>query len=70
MGVRRSFARGMIGSLLPFLLIDRVRREAVKMGFTHVELSWILEDNIPMRRINESLGGVAYKTYRIYHKPL
>lgn len=70
MGIRRSFAQGVIGSLLPFLLIDRVRKNAVPMGFTHVELSWILEDNLPMRRINESLGGVAYKTYRIYAKAL
>jgi hypothetical protein len=70
MGIRRSFAKGVIGSLLPFLLIDRVRKEAVKMGFTHVELSWILDDNMPMRRMNESLGGVAYKTYRVYQKAL
>jgi hypothetical protein len=40
------------------------------MGFTNIEMSWILEDNTPMRRMNESLGGVAYKTYRIYGKPL
>lgn len=70
MGVRRSAARGVIGSLLPFLLIDAVRKEAVQMGFTRIELSWILEDNMPMRRINESMGGVAYRTYRIYGKPI
>ncbi len=70
MGIRRVAAQGVIGKLLPFLLIDIVRKEAAKMGFTHVELSWILEDNMPMRHINESLGGVAYKTYRIYEKPL
>jgi len=70
MGVKRSAARGVIGKLLPFLLIDAVRKEAAPMGFTHVELSWILEDNLPMRHINESLGGTAYKTYRIYEMPL
>ena len=70
MGIRRSAARGLIGKLLPFLLIDAVRKEAAGMGFTHVELSWILEDNLPMRHINETLGGVAYKTYRIYEKAL
>jgi hypothetical protein len=70
MGVRRKAAQGFIGKLLPFLLIDVVRKEAAKMGFTHVELSWILEDNMPMRHINESLGGVAYKTYRIYERQL
>ena len=70
MGIRRSASKSVIGSLLPFLLIDSVRKGAARMGFTHVELSWVLEENMPMRRINESLGGVAYKTYRIYAKPL
>jgi hypothetical protein len=70
MGVRRSAAQDIIGSLLPFLMVDAVRKEAVKMGFTHIELSWILEDNLPMRRMNESLGAKAYKTYRVYEKTL
>jgi hypothetical protein len=70
MGVRRGAAQDMIGGLLPFLMVDAVRREGLKKGFTHIELSWILEDNFPMRRMNESLGSTAYKTYRIYQKPL
>jgi len=70
MGIRRSMTHDVIGGLLPFLLIDKVRTEAVKMGYKQVELSWILEDNMPMRRINESLGGIAYKTYRIYDRAL
>lgn len=70
MGIRRSAAHGVAGAMLPFLLIETVRREAIKMGFTRLELSWILEDNMPMRRISESVGAVAYKTYRIYGKPL
>ncbi|MDE1147184.1 MAG: dATP pyrophosphohydrolase [Azospirillaceae bacterium] len=70
MGVRKSASQGVIGSLLPFLLIDAVRKSAAEKGFQQIELSWILEDNLPMRRINESLGGVAYKTYRLYDKAL
>ena len=70
MGVRPSAGRGMLGGLLPFLLIDAVRKEGLRLGYTHIELSWILEDNLPMRRINESLGSVAYKTYRIYGKAI
>jgi hypothetical protein len=71
MGVRRAAAaQDMIGALLPFLMIDMVRKEAIKNGFTHIELSWILEDNMPMRRMNESLGAKPYKTYRVYEKPL
>jgi hypothetical protein len=56
--------------LLPFLMIDRVRTEAIKMGYKQIELSWILEDNMPMRRMNESLGAKPYKTYRVYEKAL
>ncbi len=66
MGVRRSAAKDLIGSLLPYLMIDMVRREGLKMGFTHIELSWILEDNMPMRRMIESLDAKAYKTYRVF----
>jgi hypothetical protein len=67
---RAAAARDMLGALLPFLMIDMVRKEALKIGLTHIELSWILEDNLPMRRMNESLGAAPYKTYRIYEKPL
>ena len=35
-----------------------------------VELSWILEDNAPMRRIIEALGARRHRTYRIYEKAL
>lgn len=70
MGVKRSAAKGVTGAFLPFLLIDAVRKEAVRYGCTQIELSWILEDNLPMRRIIEDFGAIAYKTYRIYGKPL
>ena len=70
MGIRRGFSQGLLGSLTPFLLIDAVRREGLKLGIRSVELSWILEDNAPMRRINDVIGGSAYKTYRLYSKTL
>jgi hypothetical protein len=70
MGVKRKFAHGFGGALLPFLIIDAMRNEALKIGYRSVELSWILEDNLPMNRINQSLGSIAYKTYRVYGKTL
>jgi hypothetical protein len=33
-------------------------------------MSWILEDNMGMRNIIESINGRAYKRYRIYGKEL
>lgn len=70
MGVRRSYAATHRGQLLPFLLIDAVTRSARGLGYERAELSWILEDNLPMRRICESAGAEVYKTYRLYEKAL
>ena len=70
MGVKRKFARDFRGQLLPFLLIDRMRSAALKAGIEMVEMSWILEDNKPMRAIIEAAGSDRYKTYRVYQKQL
>ncbi len=70
MGVKRKFARDFRGQLLPFLLIDKMRSAALKAGVQTVEMSWILEDNKPMRAIIEAAGSDRYKTYRIYQKAL
>jgi len=70
MGVRRSLSGTLIGSAIPLQLIGSLRPGAATFGFRAIELSWILEDNLPMRRILERLGARAYKTYRIYGKML
>ncbi|WP_369058679.1 dATP pyrophosphohydrolase [Caulobacter sp. 73W] len=70
MGVRRKFAGSRRGMVLPFHLIDLAATEARKKGYHKVELSWILDDNLPMRNICERVGAVAYKTYRLYEKTL
>lgn len=70
MGVRRSFSGGLLGGLVPFLIMDSMRNGALSGGLRKIELSWILEDNRPMRHIIESLGAIPYKTYRIYEKIL
>ncbi len=70
MGIRRSFATGLGSSVVPFLLIGAMRARALERGYRDIELSWILEDNLRMRKVLESIGGVAYKTYRVYSKPL
>jgi len=68
MGVRKRFQQSPLGAALAFLLIDAVRGYGIRRGVQEVELSWILEDNLPMRDILTMLGGVPYKRYRIYEK--
>jgi GNAT superfamily N-acetyltransferase len=68
MGVRRKYHGTPVGSALAIAVIDNIRRYHVARGTTRAELSWILEDNLPMRRMIEAMGGVPYKTYRIYER--
>jgi hypothetical protein len=70
MGVRRKFQRSRFGSALAFLVIDAVRPPLKRHGVKGIELSWILEDNAGMRSIIESIGGRAYKRYRVYERNL
>lgn len=70
MGVKRKYAGGLKGQLLPFQLMDAAATQARALGYERYELSWVLEDNPPMRRIAEAIGAKVYKTYRIYEKDL
>lgn len=70
MGVKRKFANSLRGQMLPFHLIDAVAQAARKQGYERYELSWILEDNLAMRRICDAGGAKVYKTYRLYEKAL
>lgn len=70
MGVKRKFADTMRGQLLPFHLMNAGRNAALALGYETFEFSWVLEENMPMRRISEAMGAEIYKTYRIYEKAL
>jgi GNAT superfamily N-acetyltransferase len=70
MGVRKRYHGSMIGSALLPLLLKSLHRGLLDEGFSRVEMSWVLDDNKPMRRILEELGAEAYRTYRLFEKPL
>jgi GNAT superfamily N-acetyltransferase len=70
MGVRKRFQGTALGTALAFMLIDAVRSHGIRRGVQTVELSWILEDNTPMRNMLAMIGGVPYKRYCIYEKAL
>ena len=71
MGVRKQYQRGVIGAALALGVIERLYRYHRGRGtVTGAELSWVLEENRPTRRLIEQLGSKAYKTYRVYQKDL
>jgi hypothetical protein len=68
MGVRRKFHGTPVGTTLAALVIEEVKEYHLSRGGTSAELSWILEDNMPVRKIIESFNATPYKTYRIFKK--
>jgi len=52
------------------LLIMRAAENARQQGITWAELGWTLEDNFAINHAIEAIGGVRYKTFRIYEKSL
>jgi hypothetical protein len=70
MGVRKHLHGTPMGGAFAFAVIDSLREAHRRRGVRRVELSWILEDNMAMRRIIEAVGGRPYKTFRIYERDL
>lgn len=71
MGVRPSYQKTRWGGFMALAMIEATRIQAGNaMGAQEAELSWILEDNMPMRNILEMIGSRIDKTYRIYGKTL
>ena len=55
---------------IDILLYHDTFQNAVTRGYRSCEMSWILEDNVLMRRAIERLGATVGKVYRIYEKAL
>lgn len=70
MGISKQWQSSLLGTAMVYQMIAALREPARRDGIKQVELSWILESNQPMRNVIESLGGDAYKRYRIYQKSL
>jgi GNAT superfamily N-acetyltransferase len=43
---------------------------ALKRGYKRLEMSWVLETNLPMRQTADIFDGELYRRYRIYEKPV
>lgn len=61
---------GIMASIAPVMLIYSPEERYRERGFNELEFSWILEDNMPVRKMIEMLGSKIVKTYRFYEKPL
>lgn len=66
LGVLPQFRRSGAADLLYLALIKNAKAKNMASG----ESSWILEDNVLMNQAIQHIGGVPYKTYRLYDKAI
>lgn len=73
-----NFIRVMIMGVIPkyqkkgieAVFINNTIKTGMKKGYDGAEISWVLEDNIPMVQTAVNLGAKIYKTYRVYDKQI
>lgn len=70
MGVRKEYQKNLLGPMIVGRMMNDLHRVIPARGIESVEVSWVLEDNIPMRRLSQQMGTQNYKTYRVYQKLL
>jgi len=71
MGVKKKFRNHpLMGAGLAMMAIDVLRENGKRLGKKTAELGWILENNKATNNIIKSVGGMHYKTHRLYEKAL
>ena len=48
------------------IMYERGLKNALRIGYKHCELSWVLDDNIMTQRAAEMMSGRIYKKYAVY----
>jgi hypothetical protein len=71
MGVLPKLQGTRVASLIAFMMIEYIRRDAIpRNGARFAEIGWILDDNGPMISIADAIHSQVEKTYRIYERDL
>ena len=71
MGVRKRLQASRLASQLAFMMIELIRRDAVRVyDAKRGEIGWILDDNQGMIAIADAIESKVNKQYNIYEKPL
>jgi GNAT superfamily N-acetyltransferase len=66
MGVRPDYRNKGLDAVFALETYERGKA----LGYEGADLSWILEDNYPLRNMLEAWGTERYRTYRVYGKKL
>lgn len=64
LGTRKPLQNSAIGGAILLAMIEEFRRRGASASIKHLEVGWVLEDNIAMRRPIELFGGKTDKIDR------
>ncbi|MBB2155885.1 hypothetical protein HLH33_06095 [Gluconacetobacter diazotrophicus] len=70
LGVSSKLEGTALGAIMPALAIAELMRRGRSLPYRMVEMGWILETNLPMRRLIERLAPEPCKRYRVYDRVL
>jgi hypothetical protein len=70
LGTRRPLQNSAMGGVILLSMIEEFRRRGASASIKHLEVGWVLEDNMAMRRPIELFGGKVDKIHRVYEKQL
>lgn len=71
MGVIKRLQASRLASQIAFMMIEYIRRAAVaNYGASRGEIGWIVDDNLGMRAIAETIESTINREYVIYEKTL
>lgn len=71
MGVAKKLQNSRMASTLAFMMIEFIRRDAVRDYDTERgDIGWVLDDNQGMNAVAEAIDAKINRVYQIYDKPL
>jgi hypothetical protein len=71
MGVAKKLQNSRMASTLAFMMIEFIRRDAVRdYGTQFGDIGWVLDDNQGMNAVAGAIEAKINRTYQIYDKPL
>ncbi len=70
LGIKKEYRSQKRYGALSLAMIAEIHRRGKNLGVEWGELSWTLEDNMPVNMLIRFMRGELYKTYRIYEKSL
>jgi len=71
MGVAQKLQNSRMASTLAFMMIEFIRRDAVRdYGTERGDIGWVLDDNQGMKAVAEAIDARVNRVYQIYDKML